>query len=106
MPSARRELRELALLLRIPTYQCPASPSSADPNPTYPTTYIAPGNDAFAPPASGSTSKNIFGAKLYPTIPCNVTGWVADYARFGAGILSCECRALEFRYAVQIFKIT
>ena len=48
--------------------------------PPYATTYIAPGNDAFAPPSAAGSKVNIFGKKVYPTLNNTSTGWTADYA--------------------------
>ena len=70
-----------ALTLKFPVMQCPSTP-----NPgivTYPANsanYITPGNAAYAPPATGSTSTNINGTALYPTTKCTPSGWVGDYA--------------------------
>ena len=46
----------------------------------YATNYISGGNDSFAPPQAGSTTTNVYGAKLYPTTAATSTGWSADYA--------------------------
>jgi prepilin-type N-terminal cleavage/methylation domain-containing protein/prepilin-type processing-associated H-X9-DG protein len=71
------------LLIEIPTFRCPAS-SSVDSNvPAYATTYIAPGNDAFAPPNAPGSGTNIFGKKIYPGVNVNVTGWTSDYCMLG-----------------------
>src|SRR5262249_20554709 len=65
----------------IPLFRCPSSPSPMDATaPPYNTTYISPGNDAFAPPSIAGSGTNIFGKKVYPTTPSTSTGWVADYA--------------------------
>jgi len=69
------------LQMSFPLMQCPSTP-----NPslvTYPTTYITPGNAAFAPPASQGNKKNVLGASVYPTVAITATGWSGDYAGIG-----------------------
>jgi prepilin-type N-terminal cleavage/methylation domain-containing protein/prepilin-type processing-associated H-X9-DG protein len=68
-----------ALLVTFKLFRCPSSPT-ADAPVSYAQTYITPGNDAFAPPASQGASTNIYGSKLYPTANTTGTGWVGDYA--------------------------
>jgi prepilin-type N-terminal cleavage/methylation domain-containing protein/prepilin-type processing-associated H-X9-DG protein len=68
-----------ALTIAFNLFRCGSSPSSSL-VPPYNTTYIAPGNDAFAPPNAPGSSTNIFGKKVYPTISNTSTGWTADYA--------------------------
>lgn len=75
-----------ALALTFSVMRCPSTAS--DEVVTYPNNsanYITPANKnaAFAPPASGSTSSNIYGAALYATTKCTPTGWVGDYAAIG-----------------------
>jgi prepilin-type N-terminal cleavage/methylation domain-containing protein/prepilin-type processing-associated H-X9-DG protein len=69
-----------ALKIKISTYLCPASLNTDDLAPAYATTYISPGNNAFAPPSAPGSGTNILGGKVYPTTKTNSTGWVADYA--------------------------
>jgi prepilin-type N-terminal cleavage/methylation domain-containing protein/prepilin-type processing-associated H-X9-DG protein len=67
-----------AIQLQFPLMQCPSTP-----NPdlvTYATTYISPGNAAFAPPKSPGNKNNVLGGKVYPTANNTSTGWIGDYA--------------------------
>jgi prepilin-type processing-associated H-X9-DG protein len=66
------------LQLSFPLMLCPSTPTPS--TVTYATTYITPGNAAFAPPASPGAKKNILGGSVYPTAPTNATGWIGDYA--------------------------
>jgi prepilin-type N-terminal cleavage/methylation domain-containing protein/prepilin-type processing-associated H-X9-DG protein len=68
------------LTQKINTFQCPSSPSSSTLAPPYATTFIAPGNDAFAPPSTPGSGVNIFGKPVYPAQKTTSTGWVSDYA--------------------------
>ena len=68
------------LTIAINIFRCPSSTSSSSMAPAYNTTYIAPGNDAFAPPKTPGSGTNILGGKVYPTISNTSTGWTADYA--------------------------
>jgi prepilin-type N-terminal cleavage/methylation domain-containing protein/prepilin-type processing-associated H-X9-DG protein len=68
-----------ALTIPFALFRCPSSPSG-DMVPAYSTTYIAPGNDAFAPPSGAGSGINIYGKKVYPTLSNTSTGWTADYA--------------------------
>jgi prepilin-type N-terminal cleavage/methylation domain-containing protein/prepilin-type processing-associated H-X9-DG protein len=61
-------------------FRCPASPSGDGTVPAYNTTYISPGNDAFAPPNAPGSGTNIFGKAVYPTTKTTSTGWTSDYA--------------------------
>ena len=67
------------LAIQVKTFRCPSVPSSTMVTP-YATTYITPGNAAFAPPSSPNSSTNILGGKVYPTAKSTSTGWAADYA--------------------------
>jgi prepilin-type N-terminal cleavage/methylation domain-containing protein/prepilin-type processing-associated H-X9-DG protein len=69
-------------VLKIPfkLFRCPSSPSSNDLVTPYATTYISPGNDAFAPPAFSGSTTNIYGKAVYPSTKTTSTGWTADYA--------------------------
>jgi prepilin-type processing-associated H-X9-DG protein len=69
-------------VLTIPfkLFRCPSSPASNVLVTPYATTYIAPGNDAFAPPSAAGSSTNIFGKKVYPALATTSTGWTSDYA--------------------------
>jgi prepilin-type N-terminal cleavage/methylation domain-containing protein/prepilin-type processing-associated H-X9-DG protein len=69
-----------ALLINFKLFRCPSSNSPDGPVTPYDTTFITPGNDAFAPPSSNGAKTNIFGKKLYPTLSNTSTGWTSDYA--------------------------
>ena len=90
-----------ALALRFPLMKCPSTPV-AD-YVTYPAgsaNYIAPNNAAYAPPATGSTTTNILGSKLYPTTPCTGnTGFVGDYAGMGQVKTSKDKNGVEIAYS-------
>jgi prepilin-type N-terminal cleavage/methylation domain-containing protein/prepilin-type processing-associated H-X9-DG protein len=68
-----------ALLINFALFRCPSSTSPDAPVTPYATTYITPGNDAFAPPTANGSKVNIKGGKVYPTLPSTSTGWTADY---------------------------
>ncbi len=68
------------LNIRLAVFNCPSSPASGQKSVAYATTYIAPGNNAFAPPSSQGSTINILGTKVYPTLNNTSTGYVADYA--------------------------
>jgi prepilin-type processing-associated H-X9-DG protein len=68
------------LTISFQLFRCPASPSGGALVPPYATTYIAPGNDAFAPPSAPGSTVNVFGKKVYPTLSNTSTGWTSDYA--------------------------
>jgi prepilin-type processing-associated H-X9-DG protein len=68
------------LKVSFPLIWCPSSPSSTAMAPAYNTTYIALGNDAFAPPNAPGSGINIYGVKVYQTMNSTSTGWAADYA--------------------------
>jgi prepilin-type N-terminal cleavage/methylation domain-containing protein/prepilin-type processing-associated H-X9-DG protein len=61
-------------------FRCPASPSSDGPVPAYATTYITPGNAAFAPPTASGAKTNTLGGKVYPAANTTSSGWTSDYA--------------------------
>jgi prepilin-type processing-associated H-X9-DG protein len=69
-------------VLTIPfkLFRCPSSPSGDAMVEPYDTTYISPGNDAFAPPKSPGSNTNIYGGPVYPTTATTSTGWTSDYA--------------------------
>jgi len=69
-----------ALLIAFKLFRCPSSLTGEQPVPPYATTYITPGNAAFAPPNAPGSGTNILGGKLYPTQGNTSTGWAADYA--------------------------
>jgi prepilin-type N-terminal cleavage/methylation domain-containing protein/prepilin-type processing-associated H-X9-DG protein len=60
-------------------FRCPASPSD-NLTPYYYSTYISPGNIAFAPPSFPGSVLNIFGAKAYPMLVNVSSGFSSDYA--------------------------
>jgi prepilin-type N-terminal cleavage/methylation domain-containing protein/prepilin-type processing-associated H-X9-DG protein len=68
------------LALSFDLFRCPSSTASSMMVPAYNTSYISPGNNAFAPPNAQGSGTNIFGAKVYPTTNNTSTGWAADYA--------------------------
>jgi prepilin-type N-terminal cleavage/methylation domain-containing protein/prepilin-type processing-associated H-X9-DG protein len=69
-----------ALTIPFKLFRCPSSPSSSTLVAPYATTYIAPGNDAFAPPSAPGSTTNIYGKKVYPALSNTSTGWTSDYA--------------------------
>ena len=69
-----------ALTIKFKLFRCPSSTSGDALVPPYASTYISPGNDAFAPPNGQGSKTNIFGKKVYPTTATTSTGWTADYA--------------------------
>jgi prepilin-type N-terminal cleavage/methylation domain-containing protein/prepilin-type processing-associated H-X9-DG protein len=88
-------------VLTIPfkLFRCPASPSSNALVLAYATTYIAPGNDAFAPPNAQGSTINIFGAKVYPTLKSTSTGWTSDYAPLAQVKTAKDASGAEIAYA-------
>jgi prepilin-type N-terminal cleavage/methylation domain-containing protein/prepilin-type processing-associated H-X9-DG protein len=68
------------LLLPFKLFRCPASTTSDAPVTAYATTFISPGNDAFAPPSAPGSKTNIFGKPVYPAAKNTSTGWSSDYA--------------------------
>jgi prepilin-type N-terminal cleavage/methylation domain-containing protein/prepilin-type processing-associated H-X9-DG protein len=68
------------LTIAFKTFRCPSSPNQDVMVPAYATTYIAPGNNAFAPPNAPGSGTNILGGKVYPTQKAMSTGWSSDYA--------------------------
>jgi prepilin-type N-terminal cleavage/methylation domain-containing protein/prepilin-type processing-associated H-X9-DG protein len=68
------------LTIHFKLFRCPSSPSGDELVPPYDTTYIGPGNVAFAPPSSAGSKINIYGKKVYPGIATTSTGWTSDYA--------------------------
>ncbi len=69
-----------ALQLSFKLFRCPSSTSNDAMVPAYATTYITPGNDAFAPPSAPGSKTNILGGKVYPASNTTSTGWTTDYA--------------------------
>jgi prepilin-type processing-associated H-X9-DG protein/prepilin-type N-terminal cleavage/methylation domain-containing protein len=69
-----------ALTISFNLFRCPSSPSTDGSVPPYATTYISPGNDAFAPPSAPGSTTNILGGPVYPTTKNTSTGWTSDYA--------------------------
>jgi prepilin-type N-terminal cleavage/methylation domain-containing protein/prepilin-type processing-associated H-X9-DG protein len=87
-----------ALAIQIKTYQCSSSPSAGGLAPAYNTTYIAPGNDAFAPPNAPGSGTNIFGAALYPTKKTTSTGYASDYAPLAQVKTTKDANGAEIAY--------
>jgi prepilin-type processing-associated H-X9-DG protein/prepilin-type N-terminal cleavage/methylation domain-containing protein len=69
-----------ALAIPFKLFRCPSSPSGDGMVPAYATTYIGPGNDAFAPPSAPGSKTNALGGKVYPALNTTSTGWTSDYA--------------------------
>jgi prepilin-type processing-associated H-X9-DG protein len=69
-----------ALTIKFSLFRCPSSPTSDELVLAYNSSYISPGNDAFAPPAGSGSGTNIFGQPVYPTTANTSTGWTSDYA--------------------------
>lgn len=85
-----------ALTVSFPLMQCPSTPNPSQV--TYATTYITPGNAAFAPPASPGNKNNVLGAKVYPTANTNATGWIGDYAGIGQVKTSKDALGAEIAF--------
>jgi prepilin-type N-terminal cleavage/methylation domain-containing protein/prepilin-type processing-associated H-X9-DG protein len=68
-----------ALTIAFKLFRCPSTPRN-DANVTYDTTYISPGNAAFAPPKTAGSTTNINNQPVYPATATTVTGWTSDYA--------------------------
>lgn len=68
------------LKTKIKVYRCPSSASSDDAVTAYSTSYIGPGNNAFAPPSFSGSTTNTLGGPVYPAIKTTSTGWSSDYA--------------------------
>jgi len=73
------------LTTAIAVLRCPSN-TARSPIVTYATTYIGPGNAAFAPTA-------------YPTISTNVTGWAADYAPIAQGKTKKDAAGAEIAWS-------
>jgi prepilin-type N-terminal cleavage/methylation domain-containing protein/prepilin-type processing-associated H-X9-DG protein len=87
------------LKIKFALFRCPSS-NSADALVTpYATTYISPGNDAFAPPKGPGSSMNIFGKKVYPTTATTSTGWTSDYAALTQVKTAKDANGAEIAYA-------
>jgi prepilin-type N-terminal cleavage/methylation domain-containing protein/prepilin-type processing-associated H-X9-DG protein len=87
-----------ALTIQIKTFQCPSSTSASAMAPAYNTTYITPGNDAFAPPSAPGSGTNIFGSKVYPTKKTTSTGWASDYAPLAQVKTTKDANGAEIAY--------
>jgi prepilin-type processing-associated H-X9-DG protein/prepilin-type N-terminal cleavage/methylation domain-containing protein len=87
-----------ALTIKINIFQCPSSPSSSTLAPAYATTYITPGNDAFAPPSTPGSGVNIFGKPVYPTQKGTSTGWSSDYAPLAQVKTTKDASGAEIAY--------
>jgi prepilin-type N-terminal cleavage/methylation domain-containing protein/prepilin-type processing-associated H-X9-DG protein len=68
------------LKIAVKVFNCPSSPAAGQLSAAYATTYIAPGNPAFAPPSAPGSTTNILGGKIYPAINTTSVGYIADYA--------------------------
>jgi prepilin-type processing-associated H-X9-DG protein len=87
------------LLTNIKTFQCPSSPSAGLIAPPYATTYISPGNDAFAPPSAPGSKTNIYGGKVYPATNTTSTGIISDYAPLAQVKTAKDPTGAEIAYA-------
>ncbi len=87
------------LQIRIKTFECPSSPSNGVLATPYATTYIGPGNDAFAPPAGQGASTNILGGASYPTKKTTSTGYISDYAPLAQVKTLKDSNGAEIAYA-------
>jgi prepilin-type N-terminal cleavage/methylation domain-containing protein/prepilin-type processing-associated H-X9-DG protein len=90
-----------AQVLTIPfkLFRCSSSPSGDALVTPYATTYIAPGNNAFAPPSAPGATTNILGGKLYPTLSNTSTGWTSDYAPLAQVKTTKDANGAEIAYA-------
>jgi prepilin-type N-terminal cleavage/methylation domain-containing protein/prepilin-type processing-associated H-X9-DG protein len=88
-----------ALTIKFKLYQCPSSTSGDALVTPYATTYISPGNDAFAPPNAPGSKTNILGGKVYPTGSNTSTGWTSDYAALCQVKTSKDASGAEIAYA-------
>jgi prepilin-type N-terminal cleavage/methylation domain-containing protein/prepilin-type processing-associated H-X9-DG protein len=88
-----------ALAIKFKLYQCPSSTSGDALVPAYNTTYISPGNNAFAPPNAPGSGTNILGGKVYPTTSTTSTGWSSDYAALTQVKTSKDSTGAEIAYA-------
>jgi prepilin-type N-terminal cleavage/methylation domain-containing protein/prepilin-type processing-associated H-X9-DG protein len=87
------------LLIPFKLFRCPSAPTSDAPVPPYATTYIAPGNDAFAPPGTEGSTINIFGSAVYPAKNTTSTGWTSDYAPLAQVKTTKNSSGAEIAYA-------
>jgi prepilin-type N-terminal cleavage/methylation domain-containing protein/prepilin-type processing-associated H-X9-DG protein len=88
-----------ALVIRFHLFRCPSSPTADAPVPAYATTYIGPGNDAFAPPSVQGSSTNIFGKPVYPALNTTSTGFTSDYAPLAQVKTTKDASGAEIAYA-------
>jgi len=88
-----------AIATPVKLFWCPASPSYNQLATPYNTTYISPGNDAFAPPSAAGSGTNVFGKKVYPTTAGTSTGYIADYAALAQVKTLKDATGAEAAYA-------
>jgi prepilin-type N-terminal cleavage/methylation domain-containing protein/prepilin-type processing-associated H-X9-DG protein len=88
-----------ALKIDFAAFHCPATPHTDEKLPDDESTYITPGNDAFAPPKELRSKTNILGEQVYPTKKVTVSGWAADYASFTRVKLIVDAKGAEIGYA-------
>src|SRR5262249_28871880 len=88
-----------ALQITFQLFRCPSSTSTNTMVTPYASTYISPGNDAFAPPSSPGSKTNILGGKVYPTTANTSTGWSSDYAPLAQVKTSKNGSGAEIAYA-------
>jgi prepilin-type processing-associated H-X9-DG protein len=87
------------LTIPFKLFRCPSSPAGDALVTPYATTYIAPGNNAFAPPSAPGASTNILGGKVYPTLSNTSTGWTSDYAPLAQVKTTKDATGAEIAYA-------
>jgi prepilin-type N-terminal cleavage/methylation domain-containing protein/prepilin-type processing-associated H-X9-DG protein len=78
------------LTMPLAVLRCPSN-TAKSPVVTYATTYIGPGNSAFAPPGTGSS--------VYPALNTTSTGWVADYAPIAQGKTKKDAAGAEIGWS-------
>ncbi len=84
------------LTIDIKLFRCPSSPSTETNVPPYATTYISPGNDAFAPPNFPGSGINIYGSPVYPSTKTTSKGWTSDYAPL------CQVKTLKDKTGAEV----
>jgi prepilin-type N-terminal cleavage/methylation domain-containing protein/prepilin-type processing-associated H-X9-DG protein len=87
------------LTIPIKVFRCGSSPSGDTLAPAYNTTYIATGNNAFAPPNNPGSSTNIYGNPVYPTKKDTSTGITSDYAPLAQVKTKKDANGFEIAYA-------
>jgi prepilin-type N-terminal cleavage/methylation domain-containing protein/prepilin-type processing-associated H-X9-DG protein len=78
------------LTIPLAVLRCPSN-TARSPVVTYASTYIGPGNSAFAPPGTGGS--------VYPAINTTCTGWVSDYAPIAQGKTAKNAAGAEINWS-------